>query len=180
MSRIFNLPPKVGELASKITAGDQGPFPLFHVDLGHNNIVVDDNYNVIGVIDWEHTCSVPWELIYFPWSLSTVPAPMALDSYDERGVPKDRNTSTMIRAEKLHPYRAVYRTKQSAVTILVRYPGKLGKRGPGLRVKLYAEDGICGRYADVLRVYQDTWSGRERVSDFDGAGDSKGFRGGAH
>ena len=100
MSRIFNFPPKVGELAFKITAGDQGPCPLFHVDLGHKNIVVDDNYNVIGVIDWEHAYSVPWERIYFPWSLSTVPAPIALDNYDERGVPKDHNTSTIIGEQK--------------------------------------------------------------------------------
>lgn len=59
MSQIVNFPPKVGELASDITAQDLGPFPLFHVDFGHNNIVVDDDYNVLGVIDWEHAYSVP-------------------------------------------------------------------------------------------------------------------------
>lgn len=36
VSQIVNFPPKVGELASKITAQDLGPFPLFHVDFGHN------------------------------------------------------------------------------------------------------------------------------------------------
>ena len=89
VSQIVIFPPKVGELASKITARDHGPFPLFHVDFGHNNIVVDDDYNVLGVIDWEHACSVPWERIYFPWSLSTVPASMAPDNYHENGTPKD-------------------------------------------------------------------------------------------
>jgi aminoglycoside phosphotransferase (APT) family kinase protein len=32
---------------------DKGPFPLCHGDFGHNNMVFDDEYNLLGVIDWE-------------------------------------------------------------------------------------------------------------------------------
>lgn len=110
IAQIASFPPRVGEVASKISARDQGPFPLFHVDFGHNNIVVDDDYNVLGVIDWEHACSVPWERI---------------------GGPQHENHSR--RAEKVHQNSAGDGTKQRDIALVVRYPSRSGKPGPGLR-----------------------------------------------
>lgn len=181
VSQIVNFPPKVGELASKITARDHGPFPLFHVDFGHNNIVVDDDYNVLGVIDWEHACAVPWERIYFPWSLSTVPAPMAPDNYDENGTPKDPSTSTVIGEQKTYidTGQSIERNKGLA-PILSATLANQASQDLAYAMKLYTEDGICGRYTDVLRVHQETTVGRQEVSNCDGAGDSKAFRGDAH
>lgn len=40
------------KLASKLCIQDRGPFPVCHVDFGHNNIVVGDNYKILGVIDF--------------------------------------------------------------------------------------------------------------------------------
>lgn len=172
---------KVGELASKITARDQGPFPLFHVDFGHNNIVVDDNYNVLGIIDWEHACSVPWDPIYFPWSLSTVPAPMAPDNYDENGTPEDPSISTVIGEQKTYidTVQSIERKKGLAPFLSATLANQ-ASQDLAYAMKLYTEDGICGRYTDVLRVHQETTVGREEVSNCDGAGDSKDFRCDAH
>lgn len=39
-----------------------GPFPLFHPDLHYNNILVDDQYNITGIIDWSGVMTVPQEV----------------------------------------------------------------------------------------------------------------------
>ena len=65
----FAFPSKLGGMAAAIPCRNRGPFPLVHVDFGHNNIVV-------GVIDREHAFDAPWETMYFPLTLSTTPKPM--------------------------------------------------------------------------------------------------------
>jgi hypothetical protein len=45
-------------LASEFT---KGPFPLQHPDLNQQNIILDDNGNVKGILDWEGTKVVPFE-----------------------------------------------------------------------------------------------------------------------
>jgi hypothetical protein len=39
-----------------------GPFPLAHPDLHYNNILVDANYNITGIIDWSGVTTVPQEV----------------------------------------------------------------------------------------------------------------------
>lgn len=39
-----------------------GPFPLSHPDLHYNNILVDDQYNITGIIDWSGVMTVPQEV----------------------------------------------------------------------------------------------------------------------
>jgi isoamyl acetate esterase len=41
-----------------------GPFPLEHRDLHFNNILLDDDFNVTGVIDWSSAQTVPCESFY--------------------------------------------------------------------------------------------------------------------
>ncbi|CAH0055826.1 unnamed protein product [Clonostachys solani] len=82
----------VADIAGEISAAhDKGPFPLCHGDFGHNNIIVDDDYRILGVIDWESAFAGPWEVFgEFPLSLSVVPPTMNLPKdYDEAGWPKD-------------------------------------------------------------------------------------------
>ncbi|KAL4956951.1 hypothetical protein BDW69DRAFT_181085 [Aspergillus filifer] len=38
-----------------------GPFPLWHLDLHFRNILVDENYNITGILDWSHAQTVPVE-----------------------------------------------------------------------------------------------------------------------
>lgn len=80
--------------AGNISACDKGPFPLCHGDFGHNNMVFDDEYELLGVIDWESAYVGPWELFgEFPLSLSTIPPDMdAPWNYYENGLPKDAET----------------------------------------------------------------------------------------
>ncbi|KAK3298367.1 kinase-like domain-containing protein [Chaetomium fimeti] len=88
---IDQFPSQVKEMASRISATNNGPFPLCHDDFLHSNIMVDeDNFNVTGIIDWEGACTVPWELIAFPEFLQTVPASFDLpQKYDRQGQPFD-------------------------------------------------------------------------------------------
>jgi len=80
----------INKLAGRLSIRDHGPFPLCHGDFGHNNIIVDDKYHVLGVIDWETAFAGPWEVFGdFPLTLSTVPPAMdAPWNYDEEGSPK--------------------------------------------------------------------------------------------
>ncbi|QPH03922.1 hypothetical protein C2857_000370, partial [Epichloe festucae Fl1] len=41
-------------------------FVLAHPDLRCGNIIVDDNFNILGVIDWEYTSTVPQQLFVPP------------------------------------------------------------------------------------------------------------------
>ena len=45
-----------------ISQHDRRPFRLIHLDFGHNNIIVDDEFNVLGVIDWEKSFVGPCEM----------------------------------------------------------------------------------------------------------------------
>ena len=39
----------------------RGPFPLWHRDFHFKNILVDDDYNITGVLDWTDARTAPWE-----------------------------------------------------------------------------------------------------------------------
>jgi hypothetical protein len=40
----------------------RGPFPLYHRDFHYNNILVDDDFNITGALDWSGARTVPVEL----------------------------------------------------------------------------------------------------------------------
>lgn len=88
---ISSFPDSIAALADKISTHDRGPFPICHGDFGHNNVVVNDDYDVLGVIDWEMAFTGPWEVFgNFPLTLSVVPPAMdAPWNYDKSGNPKD-------------------------------------------------------------------------------------------
>ncbi|KAK5998899.1 hypothetical protein PT974_01283 [Cladobotryum mycophilum] len=41
-------------------------YPLNHMDLGMQNVLVDDEYNFLAVIDWEFAQTAPWQVNHFP------------------------------------------------------------------------------------------------------------------
>ena len=97
VAQIEEFPHKLEEFAAIIPLQNHGPFPLFHMDFGHPNIVVNDAYNVLGVINWDDARSVPWDCVSFPTTLMLVPAPMdAVWNYDENGIATDEETRTRI------------------------------------------------------------------------------------
>lgn len=56
-----------------IEARVHGPFPLCHVDLHHGNILLDDDYNVKGIIDWSQAQTVPLECLVVSPEVITFP-----------------------------------------------------------------------------------------------------------
>lgn len=41
-------------------------FPLNHMDLGTQNILIDEGFNFIAIIDWEFAQTAPWQVIHYP------------------------------------------------------------------------------------------------------------------
>ena len=182
MAQIEDFPHKVEELAASIPMQDHGPFPLFHNDFGHNNIVVDDAYNILGVIDWEHASSVPWECVYFPITLSLLPAPMdAPWNYDENGIATDPETRSMIdeRNEYIHTVREAERN-EGLSSLLSATLAEQASQDLAYAMKLYTEDGKFGFYTKIMDVHHQKWSGGKKDVDVsEKAGASKSLQDGA-
>ena len=60
---------------------NRGPFPLHHPDLGYDNLLFDDDYNITGVIDWTYTAVLPIE--------SFCVMPLEFPRYSPYGSPSD-------------------------------------------------------------------------------------------
>lgn len=59
---IDNFLSQIKTMASQLSLFNEGPFPLDYDDFFHNNLMVDENsFDVIGIIDWEGACTVPWD-----------------------------------------------------------------------------------------------------------------------
>ncbi|KAH6628524.1 hypothetical protein F5144DRAFT_631650 [Chaetomium tenue] len=121
---IDQFPVQIKAMASRISATNNGPFPLCHDDFLHSNIMVDEsNFNVTGIIDWEGAWVrwtvlvrelaegyrgppraqpvTPWELIAFPEFLQTMPASFDLPhKYDGEGQPLDEEVRQTWRERK--------------------------------------------------------------------------------
>ncbi|KAK4140282.1 uncharacterized protein C8A04DRAFT_40069 [Dichotomopilus funicola] len=93
ISIINQFPSQVKAMSSRLSASNNGPFPLCHDDFLHSNIMVDENnFNVTGIIDWEGACTVPWELVAFPEFLQAMPVSFdLLQNYDSDGQPLDED-----------------------------------------------------------------------------------------
>jgi Phosphotransferase enzyme family len=69
-----NFPKRIARIAQCISSQNSGPFALFHADFGDHNILVDDEYNVVGVIDWVDARVLPIEFCaIYPDHLYTLP-----------------------------------------------------------------------------------------------------------
>ncbi|KAL2755378.1 hypothetical protein ACRALDRAFT_211377 [Sodiomyces alcalophilus JCM 7366] len=91
ISMIQSFPSRIKAMAGRLSAHNEGPFPLHHADFLHSNIMVDErHFDVTGIIDWEGACTVPWELVAFPDFLQAMPPSFDLpENYDEHGQPID-------------------------------------------------------------------------------------------
>ncbi|KAK3370624.1 hypothetical protein B0H63DRAFT_504076 [Podospora didyma] len=78
-SSIQDFPSRLAEVASHVSF-NEGPFPLYHTDFPHRNIII-------------HTdCKILREVVEFPLFLSTTPTPPPMDApwnYDEAGADRD-------------------------------------------------------------------------------------------
>ncbi|KFY16084.1 hypothetical protein V492_01576 [Pseudogymnoascus sp. VKM F-4246] len=47
-----------------------GPFHFNHMDMGTQNILVDEDFNFLAILDWEFAQSAPWEVNHYPMPFS--------------------------------------------------------------------------------------------------------------
>ena len=50
-------------------------FPLFNDEWALHNVVVDDDYQILGIIDWENLYVALWEIVDGPIELLNEPLP---------------------------------------------------------------------------------------------------------
>ncbi|KAH8193683.1 hypothetical protein TruAng_012153 [Truncatella angustata] len=89
LKAINDFPSRIKARAGRFTQHGHGPFPLHHGDFIHSNMIVNENFEVIAVIDWEGACTLPLELVAFPGFLDVMP--VEFGSPDGNGLPADED-----------------------------------------------------------------------------------------
>ncbi|RDL39360.1 uncharacterized protein BP5553_03700 [Venustampulla echinocandica] len=82
----------------------RGPFPLCHMDLHYGNILVDDDYNITGIIDWSDAQTVPLERFIITPEFAMFP-----------GLSDEKSAPSIAFREK---FAAVLRTKELAARMI--------------------------------------------------------------
>ncbi|KAL2169452.1 hypothetical protein VTG60DRAFT_5996 [Thermothelomyces hinnuleus] len=154
LTSILEFPSTVRAMAHQLSSSDQGPFPVVHADFFHSNIIVDQGYNILGVIDWEGACTVPWELVEFPLFLETVPRPMdAPWNYDDKsGQPLDEGTR--LRWQERSEYtRMVAEVEKSELTDSKLSETLADQRAQNLAyaLRVYRNPGKLGFYTKIFQ-----------------------------
>lgn len=68
------FPARLQTIARRISNYNLGPFSVVHVDFGNYNILVDDEYNIRSIIDWDCAAVLPIEFAaVYPADLHTLP-----------------------------------------------------------------------------------------------------------
>ena len=61
-------------VANHLSNHNRGPFVLCHPDFGNWNILVDDEYNIVSIIDWGDAKVMPFEFSgVFPSDMAAMP-----------------------------------------------------------------------------------------------------------
>jgi Phosphotransferase enzyme family len=67
------FPERVSSAAEFLSVQPSGPFTLSHPDFGYHNFIVDDDYNMVAVVDWDGARVLPVEFsAAFPMFLSSL------------------------------------------------------------------------------------------------------------
>lgn len=152
----------VNDNAEHLSINNTGPFPLCHGDFGHNNIVFDDNYRLLGVIDWETAFAAPYETsCEFSLTLSVIPPAMDVPwNYDEAGCPKDPELRQKF--EDRASYIAIVRRKEQERGLTEGYTLSAAledaQRQHLTSAMRFYQDGIAGWYFKVTEGF--TWTSK--------------------
>ncbi|CAF9925755.1 hypothetical protein IMSHALPRED_006780 [Imshaugia aleurites] len=167
LQRVLAFPQKISELTGKIALRENGPFPLIHPDFFHSNIIADDNWKPLGVIDWEYAQSAPWETVEFPLTFSLCPRPMdALWNYDENGVATDEDL------------RLVIKEREEYVDMVRRFERREGKlpqlsdvlgdppiQDLATAMRYFTKVGKQGFYINIFNAHIKRWGMKSTESD---------------
>lgn len=89
------------------TSADGGePFHFNHMDMGTQNILVDDNFNFLAVIDWEFAQTAPWQVNHYP-----MPFPLTSSDAELDEILKDPNHIAHNNVSKQTAAQNLYRQK---------------------------------------------------------------------
>lgn len=67
------FPDRVAAAAGELSSQNGGPFSLVHPDFGNHNILVNDEYDIVSVVDWGGANVLPLEFsAIFPASLQAI------------------------------------------------------------------------------------------------------------
>ncbi|KAE8312517.1 hypothetical protein BDV41DRAFT_565102 [Aspergillus transmontanensis] len=131
----------MNDMVEELSKSDEGPFPLCHGDFGHNNMIFDDNYLLLG--NFPLTLSAEPPAIYVRWN------------HDENGHPKDAKTRQRFADREL--YIAIVRQLEQERGITEGYGLSPVLQDSQLQhlasaMRLY-QSGNPGWYAKVLQEY---------------------------
>lgn len=79
-------------------------FPLNHMDLGTQNIFVDDQFNFLAIIDWEFAQTAPWQVNHYPM-------PFPLLASDTEGILIDTSHLAYENVSREDVSRRIYRQR---------------------------------------------------------------------
>lgn len=160
LSSITSFPSRIKALANRLSSCNNGPFPLWHPDFLHSNIIIDESYRVLGVIDWEGACTVPWELVEFPLFLETVPFPMdAACNYDENGQPLNEDTRRRWQERKEYVKKvASAEVSKQMDNMLSTSLDHHGVQNLAYAVRVYLDPGKLGFYDRVLETFESEYA----------------------
>lgn len=152
---IRHFPDTMTKLASSLSKYDNGPFPLYHPDFYQSNVIVDENFDVLGIIDWEGASTVPWEFVQFPLFLTALPAAMDdPNNYDKNGCPKDDDAKS--RLSERSAYAELVQTKELELNVDQKLSNVLRNpdiQGLAYAVKVYHDPGKMGFYCETLKPF---------------------------
>lgn len=149
ISIINKFPSQIKAIANRLSISNNGPFPLCHDDFLHSNIMVDENFNVTGIIDWEGACTVPWELVAFPEFLQAMPASFDLpENYDADGQPLDERSRQTWRERR--DYTEMVRAVEPGDNLLSTCLGSNRSRALAYAYGAFTSIGKLGFYDRVV------------------------------
>ncbi|KAJ5093960.1 hypothetical protein N7456_009821 [Penicillium angulare] len=96
----------------------QDHFPLNHMDIGTQNIIVDDEYKFLAIIDWEFAQAAPWQVNHYP-----MPFPILESEGEIRAAIDDPTHIAHKNVMKQHVARQLYCRKFREAEILLKGEG---------------------------------------------------------
>jgi hypothetical protein len=108
---------RIDEVSSLLSKYDDGSFHIVHPDFGHNNIIVDDDFNILGVIDWEKAFVGPAEMAArFPLRLQMYPEALLPLARDTNGKIVDKQSREKVENRELFMAAVTFREDELLVS----------------------------------------------------------------
>ena len=100
--------------------GPHGPFHFNYMDLGTQNILVDNDFNFLAVIDWEFAQTAPWEINHYP-----MPFPLVDSDEEIRSILSDIDHPAYENMFRQTEARQLYQKRFQDAERKVQIDGKL-------------------------------------------------------